>query len=281
VATAGPSFDAFLSYHSGDSAWVARLKSALEQKGVRVWLDTEQLRPGDVFPRTLARAIGSVRCVVVVLSPGSLASAWVEEEYNLALAHRCHVVPILIAHAEPPGFLAGRSWVDFREESRFTAALEHLVFGITGMAGPAASDGDAPVYRDAAPDPAADEAAVLERLIARRRLDARRLWTARLISVTAGMAVGLAFLWIASALSVEIRLGVCVMAVIIVSLAGWAATATGLARLTRKVEQFEILRDGLEACRKRTHPGCTRLRQHFWDMMVRNAASAGLDVSHL
>lgn len=278
ASTTSP-FDAFLSYHSGDSAWVVRLKSALERRGIRVWLDTEQLRPGDVFPHMLARAIGSVRCVVVVLSPGSLASTWVEEEYNLALAHRCHLVPVLIADAEPPGFLAGRSWVDFRDESRFETALDQLVFGISGV--PVATSGDAPVYRDAAAEPSGDEAVVLERLIARRRLDARRLRTARLISVAIGVTVGITFLAVASALSAEIRLGGSVMAVAIVGLAGWGTTATGLARLTRKVEQFEILRDGLEACRKRSHPGCTKLRQHFWDMMVRNAADAGLDVSHV
>jgi hypothetical protein len=49
-------------------------------------------------------------------------------------------------------------------------------------------------------------------------------------------------------------------------------TATGLTRIDSRVEQFEVLRDGLEACRSRSHPGCRRLRQHFWDMMTRTAA---------
>ena len=275
---AAPSFDAFLSYHSGDSEWVARLKSALDARGLRIWVDTEQLRPGDVFPKTLARAIHSVRCVVIVISPGSVASAWVEEEYNLALAHRRHIVPVLIADAEPPGFLAGRSWVDFREDERFAASVDHLVFGITGARDGSTAPVEPPPYRDTAPDARTDEAAVLARLIRRRRDDARRLWLARALSVAAGLTIGLAFLVVGSAASLELRLGVCVLATTIVALAGWGATATGLARLSRKVEQFEVLHDGLEACRARSHPGCTRLRQHFWDMMLRNAADAGMDV---
>ena len=92
-----PAFDLFLSYHSGDGEWVAALKSRLESNGIRVWLDTGQIRPGDLFPGPLPRAIGAVRCVVIVLSPGSVASAWVEEEYNLALAHRRHASAALIA----------------------------------------------------------------------------------------------------------------------------------------------------------------------------------------
>jgi len=36
-------------------------------------------------------------------------------------------------------------------------------------------------------------------------------------------------------------------------LAAWGLTATGLTRLGSKVEQFELLRDGLEACRSRSH----------------------------
>jgi hypothetical protein len=59
-----PSFDAFLSYHNGDADWVEALKTALESKGIRVWIDREQIRPGDLFPGALARAIGGVQCVV-------------------------------------------------------------------------------------------------------------------------------------------------------------------------------------------------------------------------
>ena len=275
---ADTSFDAFLSYHSGDSEWVATLKRALDAKGIRVWLDTERLRPGDAFPGALARAVGAVRCVVIVLSPGSAASEWVGEEYSLALTHRRHVIPVLIEDAEPPGFLAGRSWVDFRDPAQFDASLDQLLFGITGLRAGGEAAGPPP-FRDAPADRRADESAVLERLIKRRRGDARQLWIARGLSAGAGLAIGVAFCVVASAASVETRFGVCLLATVIVALAGWGATATGLTRLTRKVEQFEVLRDGLEACRARSHPGCTRLRQHFWDMMLRNAADAGLDVS--
>jgi hypothetical protein len=269
-----PSFDAFLSYHSGDGEWVASLKVALESRGVRVWLDSEQIRPGDRFPGALARAIGQVRSVVVVLSPGSLASAWVEEEYNLALARRCHVIAALIDDVEPPGFLEGRTWVDFRDDAGFAASLDQLVFGITGRQ---AGHGEAPppAYRELATLSAGtDEAEVLERLIGRRRRERSRLWRARALSAAVGVALGCVFFLVAQDAGLGIRIGVAILAPLILALAAWGVTATGLTRLDSKVEQFETLRDGLEACRSRSHPGCRKIRQHFWNLMEHIAADA-------
>ena len=267
------SFDVFLSYHSGDADWVAKLKAGLESKDIRVWLDTEQIRPGDLFPGVLARALGAVRCVVLVLSPGAVASVWVEEEYTLALTHRCQVIAALIDDVEPPGFLAGRTWVDFRDDEQFAASLDQLVFGISGQRAAGALAAPAPEYRDSPHATAtADEARVLQRLIDRRRQDARRLWQARIASGVAGLGIGGAFFVVGADASMSTRLAVGLLAPLILSLAAWGLTATGLTRLDSKVEQFEVLRDGLEACRSRSHPGCRKLKQHFWDMMTHIAA---------
>lgn len=268
-----PAFDAFLSYHSGDADWVESLKIALEAKGVRVWLDREQIRPGDRFPGALARAIGGVQCVILVLSPGSVASAWVEEEFNLALARRCRVIGALIDDVEPPGFLEGRTWVDFRDQAQFAASLDQLVFGIRGERASDAAPAMTPLYRDTSPaSAAADETYVLQRLIVRRRQDVRRLWQARIASSVVGLGIGSVFTVVAIDAALWARIAVATLAPTITTLAVWGLTATGLTRLDSKVEQFELLRDGLEACRSKSHPGCRKLRQRFWDMMQDVAA---------
>jgi TIR domain len=266
-------YDVFISYHSGDAEWVATLKTALETKGIRIWLDSERIRPGNLFPETLARAIGAVRCVVLVLSRGALASAWVQEEFNLALAHRRRVIAALIDDVAPPGFLAGRTWVDFRDDREFATRVDQLVFGITGEPTEPARDVPAPEYRDADSASAdTDEAEVLKRLIARRRHEATRLWQVRISAALVGLAVGVAFLFVGKEASATVRFAVSVLAPIILLLAAWGITATGLTRIDSKVEQFELLRDGLEACRSRSDPGCRRLRQHFWTLIDRAAA---------
>ena len=276
------SFDAFFSYHSGDAGWVATLKAALESKGVRVWIDSEQLRPGDLFPGALARAIGSVHCVVLVLSRGALASAWVEEEYSLALAHRRQVVAVLIDDVEPPGFLKGRTWVDCRDQERFAASVDQLVFGITGNRVRGADAPTVPVFREESPAGAsADEAAILRNLIARRKSDQQRLLRTRLTGGAVGAALGGVFFVGSGGAPVEGRLLLLMVGLSIPSVAGWGVTVRALSQLSTKLEQFEVLCDGLEACRTRSHPGCMKLRQHFWDMMVRNAAHVGLDPKQL
>ena len=268
------SFDVFLSYHSGDSEWVGRLKQRLVSNGIRVWLDSEQIRPGDRFPGALARAIDQVSSVVVVLSPGSVASPWVEEEFNLALAKRRRVIAVLIEEVEPPGFLQGRTWVDFRDAASFETSLAQLVFGITGSRDGLPAESQAPDYRDTAPTAGTDEAAVLERLISRRRQERQRLWLTRLSSAALGVILGLAFFFVASEAQMAVRLGIVAMAPSILFLSAWGITATTLTRLDSKLETFETLRDGLEACRARSHPGCRKIRQHFWTLMERIAADA-------
>ena len=125
-----------------------------------------------------------------------------------------------------------------------------------------------PLYREAAREPAAaDETYVLQRLIARRKQDVRQLWYARVASAAVGLAIGGSFSVVAADAGLWTRLAVAMLAPSILTLAAWGLTATGLTRLDSKVEQFELLRDGLEACRSRSHPGCRKLRQRFWDMM--------------
>jgi hypothetical protein len=184
------------------------------------------------------------------------------------------VVAVLIEDVEPPGFLHGRTWVDFRDEAAFDTGLEQLIFGITGSRGSSPGEPVAPDYRDTQPAQGTDEAQVLVRLIARRREERRRLWLARALSASVGVALGLAFFFIASDARLGMRIGVVAAAPSILFLSAWGVTATSLTRLESKLEMFETLRDGLEACRSRSHPGCRKIRQHFWNLMERIAADA-------
>ena len=116
-------FDVFLSYSSKDKTWVNRLKEALQKQGLKVWLDHDQIRPGDLFAGALEQGLEESKAVALIVSPESMESGWVEEEYSraLSLAKRkqqpLQLIPVILRDAELPGFLATRQWVDFREES--------------------------------------------------------------------------------------------------------------------------------------------------------------------
>ena len=78
-------FDVFLSYNSVDSAWVIRLKTALETRGLKVWIDKDEIRPGDRFVEALEMGIESCNAVILVVSAGALSSSWVTDEYHRAV----------------------------------------------------------------------------------------------------------------------------------------------------------------------------------------------------
>jgi DNA-binding response OmpR family regulator len=136
--TARKNFDVFLSHNSIDKPWVIRLKKALQDRGLKVWLDRDEIRPGDIFVGALEAGLEKSKAVVLIVSPEAIASGWIKDEYARAvsLAHQknqpLQLIPVILRDAEIPGFLANRSWVDFRDESSFDENLELLIWGITG-----------------------------------------------------------------------------------------------------------------------------------------------------
>lgn len=134
--TRGKKFDVFLSHTSHDKPWAIRLKDALQSRGLKVWLDRDEIRPGNLFIGDLENGLANSRAVALIVSPEALASNWVIEEYHRALnlthEKNLQLIPIILRKAELPGFLANRSWVDFSDELTFNDNLGKLIWGITG-----------------------------------------------------------------------------------------------------------------------------------------------------
>jgi hypothetical protein len=130
-------FDVFLSYKSEDHPWVDSLKGALQQRGVRVWLDKDEIRPGDRFVWAIEHGLDTSRAVALVVTPESLASGWVADEYSRAVTlsnqGQLQLIPVVLRDAKLPGFLSNRQHVDFRDPSAFDQAVDRLIWpGITG-----------------------------------------------------------------------------------------------------------------------------------------------------
>ena len=75
----------FISYSWGDKEFAAQLYDDLQSVGVRCWLDFKELKTGDLIPQQLDRAIQAHDKVLLVLSGGSVTSAWVRTEVANAL----------------------------------------------------------------------------------------------------------------------------------------------------------------------------------------------------
>lgn len=130
-------FDVFLSHSSVDKPWVIKLKDALVRYGLSVWLDKDEIRPGDLFGEALEQALDNCRAVALIISPEAINSGWFKEEYyralSLATDRQTHLIPVILRDVELPGFLLSRNWVDFRNETAYAENIRKLIWGITGQ----------------------------------------------------------------------------------------------------------------------------------------------------
>jgi hypothetical protein len=78
-------FDVFLSHNSIDKPWVVQLKDDLIRYGLRVWLDKDEIRPGDLFAEALEDALENCKAIALIISPEAMDSGWVKEEYYRAV----------------------------------------------------------------------------------------------------------------------------------------------------------------------------------------------------
>jgi len=102
----------FISHSNQDKQFVQELQAALEGRGLSVWPDTRELRPGDVLEPEIKTAIEEARDFIVVFSLNALNSKWVSMEVKHALSVRrkrggdFHVVPVLIGNVKPESIKA-------------------------------------------------------------------------------------------------------------------------------------------------------------------------------
>src|SRR5512144_824681 len=123
----------FISYSRKDISFVRKLAGDLEKAGYDVWWDLTDLRGGDDWPRVIPQAIETSKYVIIVLSPNSTVSDWVEKEYTHALSLRKKIVPLMLERSSIPFALNTINFVDFTSDD-YVANFNHLLtaLGYTG-----------------------------------------------------------------------------------------------------------------------------------------------------
>ena len=122
--------DVFVSYSRRDSEFVRRLASSITECGKEIWVDTEGIADGEVFPEAIKRAIEQSDAFLFVITPASVASAYCENEVEYARELQKRIVPVLrdpVSDAELPAEIRDRNWIPFTESDEFDASLGRLV----------------------------------------------------------------------------------------------------------------------------------------------------------
>lgn len=129
----------FVSYAHTDKDRVLPLASYLGRLGLKVWMDTKRLAPGQTIVEKVSEAISDSDVYMVCISPSALSSKWVIHELNTALSleitqGRPRVVPVIVSKAELPAMLSGRLYIDVaasldRAKESIKLALESTLPG--------------------------------------------------------------------------------------------------------------------------------------------------------
>jgi len=138
--------DVFLSHNSADKPAVEVLAQRLLVAGIRPWLDSWNLIPGDPWEEAIEQALDACAICAVFLGPSGIGP-WHNEEMRVVLDRRARdrmrsfrVIPVLLPGADPansatlPRFLGRMTWVDFRGGLDDSEAFRRLVAGIRGVA---------------------------------------------------------------------------------------------------------------------------------------------------
>jgi hypothetical protein len=109
----------FLSHAAdADAGEAARLAADLRAAGVDVWMAPGSIEPGESFSAAIDRGLEGSDYFLVLLSPTSLASRWVQTEVNAAIdrAHqnKITVLPLLASPVAVPPLLSTFQQIDLR-----------------------------------------------------------------------------------------------------------------------------------------------------------------------
>jgi hypothetical protein len=92
----------FISYSSKDQAFVDSLFAKLRSSGHYAWLNTESIPKGERWLAEMRSALQMTKLLILVVSPDSMASKWVKEEWKTFLDSDRPVLPILHREAKVP-----------------------------------------------------------------------------------------------------------------------------------------------------------------------------------
>lgn len=116
-------YDVFLSYSSKDKTVVRELAARLKKDGIRVWLDEEQIKPGDSIPAKIEDGLERSRVLVLCISANAFGSDWAQLEagtfrFRDPLNKERRLIPVRLDDAPIKGSLVQFLYIDWRAADR-------------------------------------------------------------------------------------------------------------------------------------------------------------------
>lgn len=111
----------FISYSRVDEPFARRLATSLSETGMDVWIDVEDIPAGMKWSKAIQQGLDSAVVMLVLISPESMASGNVEDEWQYFLDHNKPVIPVLLRPAKIHFQLNRMQYIDFHTQHYYTA----------------------------------------------------------------------------------------------------------------------------------------------------------------
>ncbi len=132
-------YDVVFSYNSVDSPTVNKFAEELKKRGLRVWIDKEQIAPGKWFQDAIENALGKTKAAAVFFGPSGLGK-WQALELRSFVAQCVDrgipLIPVLLPGVEdmPPdaSFLSQFQRLKIDDPTDTSRPVNQLLWGVTG-----------------------------------------------------------------------------------------------------------------------------------------------------
>jgi hypothetical protein len=151
-------YSCFISYSHEDKSFARRLHDALQGRGIRCWLDEDQIKAGDKIHRAVDEGIRQRDKVLLCCSKASLTSWWVNQEVEKALMKEEKLSKergreiLAIIPLNLDGYLFKSDWQDWKQQhlisrnapdftgwdkdkAKFEAQLDHVMQALRADSG--------------------------------------------------------------------------------------------------------------------------------------------------
>jgi len=116
----------FVSYDRDDLNFVQGFVQTLMSNGVDIWWDKSALQGGDHWQDDIEQAIENCEIYMVILSPNSIKSDWVQKEYTCAMDRNKHIIPVLYQACKVPIALIDINYIDI-QGSNYEKGINDIV----------------------------------------------------------------------------------------------------------------------------------------------------------
>jgi hypothetical protein len=126
----------FISYAHEDRELAQAIATGLDQRGLKVWVDENELLPGDSIIEQISTAVAGVDFFCALVSTASRESNWCRKELSLAVTQGlgregATVIPIRVGDVEMPESLVDLLYVPIEPDDP-AQAIERIAVGVQG-----------------------------------------------------------------------------------------------------------------------------------------------------